>query len=55
MTRVVELNDVEAAFDDLIHAVEKGAEIVVEQAGRPVAKIVPYTPAQDAADAGSTD
>ena len=42
MTVAVELKDVAARFGELMRRMQAGDEVVLEQAHRPVARLVPY-------------
>jgi prevent-host-death family protein len=45
MKRVVGIHEAKTTFSKLVRAVESGDEIVVENHGKPVAKLVAYRPA----------
>lgn len=42
----VNIHDAKTRFSRLVEQVEAGAEIVIARAGRPVARLVPYTTAR---------
>lgn len=45
-TVVVGIHQAKTNFSRLVKRVERGEEVVVQNFGKPVAKLVPYTPAQ---------
>jgi prevent-host-death family protein len=42
---VVDIHEAKATFSKLVSAAEGGSEVVVEKHGKPVAKLIAYTPA----------
>lgn len=51
-TIVVGIHEAKTNFSKLVKRVEAGDEVVVKSFDRPVAKIVPYTPARNARTPG---
>jgi prevent-host-death family protein len=45
-TVVVGIHQAKTNFSRLVKRVERGEEVIVQNFGRPVAKLVPYTPPQ---------
>lgn len=43
---VVNVHEAKTQLSRLLERVERGEEIVIGRAGRPIAKLVPYAPAQ---------
>ena len=42
MTRIVDIQEAETHLSTLIQDVERGEEIVIGRAGKPIARLIPY-------------
>ena len=52
-TRVVNTHEAKSRLSELIREAEEGHDVIVARNGHPVAKIIPWPPAQPARVAGS--
>jgi prevent-host-death family protein len=52
MERIHSLSEAKARLSAIIDEIEKGDEVVITRMGRPVARVVPYKPAEMASRLG---
>ena len=53
MVKIVNVHEAKTTFSRLLRRVERGEEVVIGKAGKPVARLVPNSPAASARAPGS--